>query len=437
MDERLQKIHQARRKRLVRTLQGGIAVIPTAPQVRRNADTHYPYRWDSHFYYLTGFTEPEAVLVVLGDKRPTSILFCRARDAAREIWDGRRVGPRRAVAALGVDEAWPMEQLQARLPQLLANRPSLHTPLGQDSTWDQQVMGWLGQVRDQGRRGVSAPAQLVDVRAALDEMRLFKDAEEIRRLKQAAHISAQAHRRAMQATVPGRYEYEIEADILQVFRQAGAYAPAYPSIVAGGANACILHYVENESVLRPGSLLLIDAGCEYQGYAGDITRTFPVNGTFSAAQRDLYQVVLAAQQAALAQVKPGKPFKAYHEAALRVLVEGLIHYKLCRGTVEAVLDSQDYQRFYMHRTGHWLGMDVHDVGAYALQGRSRPLQAGMVLTVEPGLYVRPGPHVPRAFHHLGIRIEDDVLVTPTGHSVLTAEAPKEVDEIEDWMQAAR
>ena len=434
MDERLQKIHQARRKRLARSLEGGIALIPTAPQVQRNADTAYPYRWDSHFYYLTGFTEPEAVLVVLGDKRPTSILFCRARDAAREIWDGRRLGPRRAPAELGVDEAWPMEQLPVRLPQLLANRPSLHTPLGLYPQWDQQIMAWLGQVRAQARRGVSAPEHLLEVRAALDEMRLFKDAEEIKRLKQAAQISAQAHCRAMRATAPGRFEYEIEAELLQAFRQAGADAPAYPSIVAGGANACILHYVENNARLRPGSLLLIDAGCEYQGYAGDITRTFPVGGTFSAPQRDLYQVVLAAQQAALAQVKPGKPFQAYHEAALRVLVEGLIHYKLCRGSVEAVLASQDYQRFYMHRTGHWLGMDVHDVGCYTHQGRSRSLQPGMVLTVEPGLYVRPGPQVPRAFRHLGIRIEDDVLVTPTGHTVLTAEAPKTVADIEAWMQ---
>ena len=427
------KSYQARRRRLARLLSGGVAVLPTAPQRTRNADTQYPYRWDSHFHYLTGFHEPDAVLVLVGGARPRSVLFCRPRDPALELWDGARVGPRAARTRYGVDEAWPVDQLDARLPALIANRPSLHSPVGADAGWDARVTGWLNAVRAQGRSGVTAPDTLCDVRQAVNEMRLVKDAGELALMKQAAVISAAAHRRAMRAAAPGRHEYEIEAELLHEFRRNGADAPAYPSIVAGGANACILHYVENRAPLRAGDLLLIDAGCEWQGYAADITRTFPVSGRFSGPQRDLYELVLAAQEAAIARVRPGAPFTAYHEAAVRVLARGLIDLRLCRGSVDGVVESGDYRRFYMHRTGHWLGRDVHDVGDYAVGGRPRKLAPGMVLTVEPGLYVRPGPKVPKAFHHIGIRIEDDVAVTPAGCRVLTADAPKAVADIEAWM----
>ena len=427
------KSYQARRRHLARLLAGGVAVIPTAPERLRNADTHYPYRWDSYFHYLTGFHEPEAVLVLVGGKQPRAILFCRPRDQAREIWDGYRVGPRAARARYGMDEAYPIDQLEARLPELLANCPALHTPIGLDEAWDKRVTGWLNVVRSKVRSGITAPAAVCEVRHALDEMRLIKDAGEIKLMKQAAAISVSAHRRAMLFTQPGHTEYQVEAELLHEFRRHGAEAPAYPSIVAGGANACVLHYVENDALLKDGDLLLIDAGCEWQGYASDITRTFPVNGKFSGPQRALYEIVLAAQAAALKAVKPGAPFVAYHEAAVKVLVQGLIELKLCRGSVDGVMGSGDYRRFYMHRTGHWLGRDVHDVGEYTVAERSRRLQTGMVLTVEPGLYVRPEPKVPKAFHHIGIRIEDDVVVTAKGHTVLTAGAPKTVAEIEALM----
>ncbi len=425
--------YRARRRRLARLLGDGVAVLPTAPAVARNADTQYSYRWDSDFHYLTGWPEPEAVLVLVGGRRPQSLLFCRPRDPAGELWEGRRIGPRGACRDYGMDAAHPIGELEARLPALLANRPVLYTPLGGDPAWEARVRGWLQQVRRQVRSGVTAPETLVEVRALLGEMRLVKDAGEQKLLQQSATIAVEAHRRAMRATAPGRREYEIEAELLHTFRRHGADAPAYPSIVAGGANACILHYVDNRAPLKAGDLLLIDAGCEWQGYASDITRTFPVNGRFSAPQRDLYELVLAAQAAALARLKPGVPFSAYHEAAVAVLARGLVDFKLCRGSVEAVIETGAYRRFYMHRTGHWLGRDVHDVGAYTQRGRARKLVPGMVLTVEPGLYVRPGPGVPKAFRNIGIRIEDDVVVTPAGHRVLTAGAPKTVAEIESWM----
>lgn len=426
-----------RRRHLMRALEGGVAIIPTSPERVRNADTHYPYRWDSHFHYLTGFEEPEAVLVLVGGRHPRSILFCRPRDQERETWEGMRLGPKAAPARLGVDEAHSIDQMDECITVLLSDAPAVYTFLGEDRRWDERVTGWLARVRSRVRSGVTAPSAIHDVRTVLDEMRLVKDIHELRIMRHAARISASAHRRAMRATRPGRREYEIEAELLHEFCSQGARFPAYPSIVAGGRNGCILHYVDNRSLLAEGEFLLIDAGCEYQGYASDITRTFPVNGKFTRAQRDIYEVVLAAQEAAIAAVAPGKPFQAYHEAALKVLVRGLIDLKLCRGTVSGVLESGDYRRFYMHRTGHWLGMDVHDAGAYMVDGRSRPLVPGMVLTVEPGLYVRPGKDVPKAFHHMGIRIEDDVVVTRQGREVLTTDAPKTVLDIEECMGALR
>lgn len=427
----------ARRLHLAQAMGAGIAVIPTAPERLRNRDAHYPYRFDSYFYYLTGFREPEAVLIVIAasDNNPAKqILFCREKDIEREIWDGYRYGPDAAREAFGFDEAYSINRLDELLPGLLADQSTIYTALGQDTAWDQRIMGWINRVREQARSGVTAPASIHDCCALLDEMRLIKDTDELQTMQRAADISAQAHQRAMQTVQPDMYEYEIEAELLYTFHRHGAQAPAYTSIVAGGGNACVLHYVENNARLRSGDLLLIDAGCELNGYASDITRTFPVNGHFSAAQKDVYQLVLAAQAAALEQVKSGNHWNDPHQAALGVLARGFIDLGLCRGSVDAVLESEDYKRFYMHRTGHWLGMDVHDVGAYKQQGAWRRFEPGMVLTVEPGCYIRPADDVPQHFWNIGIRIEDDVVVTQTGHELLTAAAPKTIAEIEELMQ---
>jgi Xaa-Pro aminopeptidase len=428
-------VFQARRERLMRRLRQGVAVLATAPEQIRNRDSHFPFRFDSHFYYLSGFTEPEAVIVLLAEVR-RAILFCRDKDIEREIWDGFRYGPAAAQEKFGFDEAYPISELDTRLPDLLASQPVLHYAINHDAAWDARVLGWLGRVREQARSGVMAPAELRDVRAAVDEMRLFKDAYEIERMQRSADIASGAHRRAMRATAGGRFEYEIEAELLHEFRLHGAQSPAYTSIVAGGANACVLHYVENNAVLHAGDLLLIDAGCELDGYASDITRTFPVSGQFSAAQKDVYEMVLASQLAAIDAVQPGQHWNAPHEAALRVLAQGMIDLGLCKGSVDGVLESGDYRQFYMHRTGHWLGLDVHDVGEYKQAGEWRTLEAGMTLTVEPGCYIRPADGVPEALWNIGIRIEDDVLVTAQGHHVLSQVAPKSVADIEAVMRDA-
>lgn len=427
----------ARRKLFTEKMQNGVAIIPTAPERVRNRDAHYPYRFDSYFYYLTGFREPEAVLAIVAatDQEPAKhILFCREKNVEREIWDGYRFGPEAAKEIFGFDEAYPLARLDELLPGLLSNQPAVYTALGQDQNWDQRVTGWLNRVRDLARTGVTAPREIYDYRAILDEMRLIKSTEELQIMQRAADISAQAHQRAMQAVRPGMREYEIEAELLHTFYRHGAQAPAYTSIVAGGANACILHYVLNDAELRSGDLLLIDAGCELNGYASDITRTFPINGKFTSVQRDIYQLVLAAQTAAIAEVKPGGRWNDPHQAALRVLAQGFIDLELCRGSVDEVLESEDYKRFYMHRTGHWLGMDVHDVGEYKQKGEWRELQPGMVLTVEPGCYIRPADNVSEDFWNIGIRIEDDVVVTPAGHEILTEAAPKTLVAIEELMQ---
>ena len=426
-----------RRRRLARALGEGLAVIPTAPERTRNRDTHFPYRFDSHFYYLTGFTEPEAVLVLLAGDAPRALLFCRERNEEREIWDGFRHGPEAARERFGFDEAHPIAALDEKLGALLENQPALHYPLGADAEWDARAMRWLNAVRARSRAGIRAPARVEDVRTPLDELRLIKDEQETALLRRAARIAAAAHRRAMQATRPGRYEYEVEAELLHEFRRSGAQYPAYPPIVAGGPNSCVLHYVFNDARLRDGDLLLIDAGCELDGYASDITRTFPVNGRFTAAQREVYDLVLAAQAAALQRVRPGSAWNEPHEAAVRVLAQGMIDLKLLRGSLEEVLEKETYKRFYMHRTGHWLGLDVHDAGEYKRGASWRPLEPGMTLTVEPGLYIRADDDVPAALADIGVRIEDDVLVTPSGCEVLTAEAPKGAAEVEALMRDAR
>jgi Xaa-Pro aminopeptidase len=422
-----------RRRQLLQQMGEGVALVPTAPEAIRNRDAHFPYRFDSYFYYLTGFPEPEAVLLLLAGAQPKSVLFCRDKDLEREIWDGFRYGPDGAREFFGVDEAYSISRLDELAPQLLANQPRLFYALGADPQWDARVAAWLNQLRAQVRSGVNAPADVCDVRAMLDEMRLIKSPVEQATMRRAADISTAAHRRAMQFARPGHMEYEVEAELLHEFRRHGAQSPAYHSIVASGANACVLHYVFNNARLQDGELLLIDAGCEVDGYASDITRTFPVNGRFSGPQKAIYELVLSAQAAAIAAVRAGMAWNAPHDAALQVLARGFIDLGLCQGTVDGVLESGDYRRFYMHRTGHWLGLDVHDAGEYKKHDAWRALEPGMALTVEPGCYVRPAADVPKHFWDIGVRIEDDVIVSGEGCEVITAAAPKSIDDIEALM----
>jgi len=431
--------YKNRRLALMRSMNAGVAIIPTAPEAIRNRDSHYPYRFDSYFYYLTGFKEPESVLILVAQdvakgQAPKSILFCRDKDMEREIWDGFRFGPAAAVAEFGVGEAYSISQLDEMAPKLLANQSRLFYSLGADPAWDARVTGWLNQVKAQARTGVSAPDDVADVRKLLDEMRLYKSPAEQALMRRSASIAASAHKRAMQKVHAGKMEYEIEAEFLHEFYRFGAQSPAYTSIVAGGANACTLHYNANNAKLNDGDLVLIDAGCELDGYASDITRTFPVNGKFSAAQKDVYELVLAAQAAAIAKVSPQSHWNTPHEAALNVLVQGFIDFGWCKGSKEAVLETGAYRQFYMHRTGHWLGLDVHDAGEYKDKaGDWRTLEVGMMLTVEPGCYIRPADNVPEHFWNIGIRIEDDVLVTASGCDIITIDAPKTVADIESVM----
>jgi len=412
----------------------GVAVLQAAPERVRNRDAHHPYRFDSYFYYLSRFPEPEAILVIIAGPAPRTILFCRDKDLERETWDGFRYGPDGARETFEVDEAHSIADADNLVPRFLENQEVMFYEVGSDVAWDNRVIGWLNAVRTKARSGVGAPEKIRDIRSILDEMRLVKDASEIKTMQQAASISARAHCRAMKTTRPGLSEYEVEAELLHEFRRSGSQSPAYTSIVAGGANACVLHYVENNAVLNDGDLLLIDAGCELNGYASDITRTFPVNGRFSGPQRDIYELVLAAQAAAIEQVRPSNEWEDPHRAALDVLVQGFIDLGLCKGTRETVIESGDYRRFYMHRTGHWLGMDVHDVGDYKCDGDWRKLEAGMALTVEPGCYIRPADNVPERFWNIGVRIEDDAVVTSKGCEIITSDVPKTITDIEALMR---
>jgi Xaa-Pro aminopeptidase len=429
-------LFSSRRARLATLMGEGVALIATAPERVRNRDSHYPYRFDSYFYYLTGFIEPEAVLVLAAGKTPRSILFCRNRDPERETWDGLRYGPQAARERFGFDEAHAIGELDEAMPKLLENQPVLYYPVGAEADWDARVMRWLNIVRAKTRAGIAAPERLHDVRALLDDMRLVKDAAEVATMRRAARIAAAAHRRAMQAARPGRMEYEIEAELLHEFRRNGAQFPAYSPIVAAGANSCVLHYVANDARLHDGDLLLIDAGCELDGYASDITRTFPVSGRFSGPQREIYELVLAAQAAAIDKVRAGNAWNEPHDAAVRLLAQGMLDLRLISGSLEEVLEKETYKRFYMHRTGHWLGLDVHDAGEYKRQGNWRRLAPGMALTVEPGLYIRAAEDVPERLRDIGVRIEDDVVVTAGACEVITAEAPKRVDDIEALMRDA-
>jgi Xaa-Pro aminopeptidase len=441
------KSYAARRAALLAQMQakgGGVAIIPTAPEVMRNRDADYPYRHDSYFYYLSGFTEPEAVIVLVAGKTTQSILFCREKNLEREIWDGYRYGPEGARETFGFDAAHAIEALDAEMPKLMANAPALFYALGNGGKLDTQMQSWLQTVRMQARAGIVAPSTIHDVQLLLDEMRLFKDAEEVAIMKRSATIAAGAHRRAMQMTRPGLREYHLEAELLHEFRHHGSQFPAYGSIVATGANACVLHYRAGNTEIKDGDLVLIDAGCELDSYASDITRTFPANGKFSGPQKALYEIVLAAQAAAIAETRPGKRFMDGHDAAVRVLAQGMLDTGLLDkdrvGALDDVIEKGAYRQFYMHRTGHWLGMDVHDVGDYreaaALDAEKpwRKLQPGMMLTIEPGIYVRPEPGVPEEFWNIGIRIEDDALVTENGCEIITEAAPKSVADIEAVMK---
>lgn len=422
--------YRLRRERLFAAIGDDIAIIPTAPEVLRNRDTGYLYRHDSYFYYLTGFVEPESVLVLVGGDERKAILFCREKNLEREIWDGYRYGPDAAKDIFRFDEAVPIEKLAEELPKLMADRSAVHTPVGMGASWDAQIAAAINAVRNMARTGVSAPNSVIDVRATLDDMRLIKDAHEIALMRRAAEISSMAHARAMKTARPGQYEYHVEAELTHEFIRHGARTPAYNHIVASGPNACVLHYNDSNRKMQDGDLLLIDAGCEYEGYASDITRTFPVNGKFTGPQRDVYQAVLNAQLACMDVLKPGNPFNQYHEVAIRVLSQGMLDLGLLKGSLDQVIEEKTYMQFYMHRAGHWIGMDVHDAGDYRKKGVWQTLQPGMMITNEPGLYIRPDAAVPEHFWNVGVRIEDDVLITVGGNENLTITAPKTVAEVE-------
>lgn len=415
-----------------------IAIIPGAREVTRSRDTEYPFRQNSDLFYLTGFEEPDAVLVLVpGRRQGQVVLFCRERDPDMELWNGYRLGPEGAVAYLGVDDAFPIDDLDEILPGLIEGTQRIYYSMGHDDVFDQRVMGWVNQIRKLVRTGAAPPADFTDLAFLLHEQRLIKSAAEVRVMRKAGEISAAAHVRAMQECQPGRYEYHLEAAIQHTFAEHGARFPAYNSIVGSGANACVLHYTENASKMRAGDLVLIDAGCEYQGYAADITRTFPVSGQFSTEQRAIYDLVLEAQRAAIAKVRPGNTWNQPHDATVRVITRGLINLGLLRGKERELIKAEAYRDFYMHRAGHWLGLDVHDVGEYRVDGRWRQLEPGMVLTIEPGIYVAAdNTKVPKRWRGIGVRIEDDVVVTEQGCDVLTGDVPKRADEIEALMLQA-
>lgn len=428
-----------RRKRLMQMMgKNSVAILPAAPVRMRNRDAEHVYRQDSDFHYLTGFPEPEAVAVLIPKRAHGEyILFCRERDPEMETWHGRRAGLEGAIETYGADDSFPITDIDDILPGLLENCERVFYAMGCNPQFDKQVNGWVNQLRDKARAGVHTPGEFVALDHLLHDMRLYKSRAEISAMRKAAKISAKAHIRAMQLCKPGMMEYEIEAEFQHHFKQNGCFA-AYTPIVGGGENGCILHYTENDAELVDGDLLLIDAGAENNLYAADITRTFPINGRFSNEQKALYNIVLDAQLAAIEKVKPGNHWNDPHEAAVKVLTKGLIKLGLLKGNLRTLIKEDAYRTFYMHRTGHWLGMDVHDVGDYKVGDAWRELEPGMVLTVEPGLYVAPGAKVgnrtvAKKWQGIGIRIEDDVLVTKDGCEVLSKDAPKSIEEIESLM----
>ena len=413
---------------------GSIAVIPAAPEVIRNGDVHFPFRQDSDFLYLSGFAEPEAVIVLVPEREQGEyILFCREKDPEKETWHGKRAGQTEAVEEFGADDSFPISDINDILPGLLENKEKVFYTMGRYPDFDKHMLEWVNRVKQNVRSGVRAPTEFVALEYLLNEMRLFKTSYEQRRMRKAAGIAISAHKRAMRVCKPGMTEYQVEAELLYEFHRNGS-VPAYPSIVGGGANGCILHYIENNAVLRDGDLILIDAGAEYQGYASDLTRTYPVNGEFSSVQRELYEIVLAAQHAAIEEAIPGNHWNDPHEAAVKEITRGLIDVGLLKGSRANLIKEGAYKKYYMHRTGHWLGSDVHDVGDYKVHDDWRLLEPGMAMTVEPGLYITADSDVPKEMHNIGIRIEDDVLITRDANEVLTADAPKTIAAIEAEMR---
>ena len=426
----------ARRRRQLMRIAGeeAILVVPAAPERIRSRDTHYPYRQDSDLWYLCGFPEPGAVLVLVpGRAHGETVLFCRERDPEREGWDGPRHGPEGAVDRFGLDDAYPIEDLDEILPGLLEGRTRVYYHFGRDTEFDLKLIGWLNRVRAQVRSGAQPPHEFLELGHLLDELRLFKSPAELKLMQRAADISVLAHEAVMRAARPGIHEYELQAELERVFRMHDA-GPAYASIVGAGANACTLHYVANNAKSGDGDLVLVDAGAEYRNYAADITRTFPVNGRFGEEQRLLHDLVGEAQAAALAEARPGVAYEAGHQAAVETLTEGLLRLGLLKGTLEKNITDGTYKRYYRHKTGHWIGLDVHDVGDYRIDGESRLLEPGMAFTIEPGLYIpADDTSVAAKWRGIGIRIEDDVLVTKSGHKVLTGKLARSADEIEALM----
>jgi Xaa-Pro aminopeptidase len=422
-----------RRKNLMAQLEpNSIAIVPAATELIRNRDAEYPFRQDSDFYYLSGFGEPDAVLVLLpGRKLGQYIMFCRDRDPTMELWNGYRVGPEGVCTDYGADDAFPVSDIDDILPGLLEGRERVYYAMGRHSAFDRKVMKWVNVIRSGVRNGAHPPGEFLDLDHLLHDLRLYKSAAEVKIMKKAGKISAAAHIRAMKNCKPGATEYQLEAEILHEFGRNGARFPAYNSIVGSGKNGCILHYVENKDVIKDGDLVLIDAGCELEHYAGDITRTFPANGRFSKEQKALYELVLKAQLAAIKLIKPGNHWNQSHDATVKVITKGLLELGLLKGSLSKLIQREAYKDFYMHRAGHWLGMDVHDVGDYKVGDEWRVLEEGMVMTVEPGIYVAPdNTKVAKKWRGIGIRIEDDVLVTKDGCLVLTSDVPKSVEEVE-------
>ncbi|MBC3766854.1 Xaa-Pro aminopeptidase [Neptunicella marina] len=425
-----------RRQRVIGQLAANsVMIIPAAREVTRSRDTEYPFRQDSYFYYLTGFNEPDAWLVLSNsDEHEQHILYCRDKDPQAEIWQGIRLGPEQAEIQLGIEAADALEQFEEQLSELLNQKSRLYYVRGVDNEADELIFSCLDMLQQAARQGMSAPTQIEDWRPMLDDMRLIKDQHEIALMQKAADISVLAHQRAMQSSQAGKMEYQLEADILHEFASHGARYPAYSTIVGSGGNACILHYTNNDSELKNGDLVLIDAGAEYQGYAADITRTFPVNGRFTPEQKELYQLVLSAQQAAFEQVKPDSTMVNASEAAVKIITQGLLDLGILSGELQDNIEQQSYRDFFMHGIGHWLGLDVHDVGSYKVNGDNRPLKPGMVLTIEPGIYISQTAEVDAKWRGIGIRIEDNLLVTDEGHINLTQAAPKSIVDIETLME---
>ncbi len=431
--------YSRRRAALIEGLQpGGMALLATAPERVRSRDVHHAYRQDSDFFYLTGFAEAQALLALVpGREEGEVVLFCQPKDPQKELWEGKLLGPEAAVESLGVDQAYPIDEVDKIVPELMAGRERIHYRIGLDADFDGRVMGWVRGARGKARHGGPAPGQFLLLDDLLHEMRLFKSGEEIRLMEEAARISAEGHRRIMQYCRPGIYEYELEAELLHTFLRHGSRAAAYGSIVGAGANACVLHYVSNDARVEDGDLVLVDAGCEYRYYAADITRTFPANGRFSAEQREIYQIVLRAQAAAIEAVEPGASCDAPQQAAVAAIVDGFLQLGLLTGTADEIIETEAYKPFYMHRVGHWLGIDVHDVGSYKDGDDWRPFEPGMVTTIEPGIYIAPDyEDVAPRWRGIGVRIEDDVLVTSSGNRILSEGVPRSMEEIEAFMATA-